>query len=70
MKGASDLLTEAEAAEYLRRPNRTLADWRMRGEGPPYLKTHAGRSGRVLYRRADLEAWVESKMVTPSKAVR
>ena len=34
----------------------TLENWRVRGEGPPFHKT-PGRTGKVLYDPADIEAW-------------
>ena len=51
-----DLLTISEAAEVLRAPVATLRYWRHLGTGP-----HSFRLGRrVLYRRDDLDAWVEA----------
>lgn len=43
----------------------TLANWRSNGSGPKYLKI----GGRVLYRRADIEAW-ESQNHREPKAAR
>ena len=52
-----DLLTISEAAEVLRAPVATLRYWRHIGTGP-----HSFRLGRrVLYRRSDLDAWVEAR---------
>jgi excisionase family DNA binding protein len=53
------LLTQSEAADYLRLSKRSLERWRVTGDGPAYCK--AGR--RVLYREADLEAWIASRVV-------
>ena len=51
-----DLLTISEAAEVLRAPVATLRYWRHLGTGP-----HSFRLGRrVLYRRDDLDAWVDA----------
>lgn len=50
----SPLYTPDEAAEYLRANARTLERWRHVGGGPLFSKI--GR--RVVYRLADLEAWV------------
>ena len=50
-------LRPCEAAEYVRHAPQTLAKLRCYGGGPRYIK-----SGRlVLYARADLDAWLESK---------
>ena len=53
-----DLHTQAEAAKALRLSERTLERMRLTGLGPVFVK--AGR--RVLYRQADLEAWVASQV--------
>ena len=56
----SKLLTRAEAAEFLGVTVGTLAVWHCTGRHKiPMVKV--GRSCR--YRLADLEAWVESRMV-------
>jgi hypothetical protein len=47
-------LTQREAAAILRLSERTLERHRLTGTGPKFMK--AGR--RVLYRPADIEAWV------------
>jgi predicted DNA-binding transcriptional regulator AlpA len=51
-----DLMTAPETGEVLRTPEATLAYWRHIGYGPRFMKV--GR--RVLYRRADVEAWLET----------
>jgi excisionase family DNA binding protein len=53
----SDLLTLPEAAELLRAPVATLRYWRHLGSGPRSFRL--GR--RVLYRRDDLQAWVDAQ---------
>jgi excisionase family DNA binding protein len=52
-----DLLTIGEAAELLRAPVATLRYWRHRGTGPRSFRL--GR--RVLYRRDDLRAYIDSQ---------
>jgi predicted DNA-binding transcriptional regulator AlpA len=53
------LIKESEAAALLSVTVKCLQAWRMRGGGPRYV----GISGRcVRYRRADLDAWAESKL--------
>lgn len=51
-----DLLTTREAADYLRQTASTLAHWRSAGTGPRFVRI--GR--RVVYRRTDLVAFVDS----------
>lgn len=50
-----------EAAGYLGISRKTLEDWRWRRLGPAYARL--GR--RVIYRKADLDAFVESRKVNP-----
>ena len=51
-----ELLTIAEAADLLRAPIATLRYWRHLGTGPASFRL--GR--RVLYRRDDLNAWIDA----------
>ncbi len=52
----SQLLTIAEAAHLVRAPVATLRYWRHLGTGP-----HSFRVGRrVVYRRDDLQAWIDA----------
>jgi predicted DNA-binding transcriptional regulator AlpA len=50
-------LTAGEAAKLVGLAPSTLAKLRLSGNGPLYCKL--GR--RVVYRRADLEAWLQSR---------
>lgn len=59
-------LTPAELAERLGVPASTLRDWRRDGKGPAYIKTSAGRTAAVRYRLKDIEAWEESRLVSPA----
>lgn len=56
---SSPLMTTAEVGEFTRLSVETLRYFRQLGEGPPYAKL--GR--RVMYRRADVEAWIEAAVV-------
>ncbi|MGH7112970.1 MAG: helix-turn-helix domain-containing protein [Stellaceae bacterium] len=53
------LLFDIEAAYLLGQSKRTLADWRMTGGGPDFLRL--GRQRSVRYRRRDLVAWMETR---------
>jgi hypothetical protein len=55
------LLTTAETAAFLRRPEGTLRYWRSIGYGPAYVKM-----GRVRYQQSDVESFIKSNIVTPS----
>ena len=52
-------LTTIEVAEMLRLSRRTLEGMRVAGTGPRYLKAGTGKRSRVLYREADVLAWLE-----------
>jgi len=54
------LIGEHEAADYIGHSVRALQNWRVRGGGPRFAKI-SGRS--IRYRRCDLDAWIESKLV-------
>jgi hypothetical protein len=62
MNEPDPLLTPKEAGPgVLRKPEKTLAEWRSRGIGPRYIKV--GRD--VRYRRSDLDAWITEHTVDP-----
>lgn len=52
-------LTSNEAAAVLRISPRTLERMRVDGSGPRFIKVGAGKRSRVLYREAELVAWVD-----------
>jgi hypothetical protein len=55
---ASGLMSAKNAAIYLGRSEGALANMRCRGEGPRYIKR-----GRVYYRKADLDSWLDEAQV-------
>lgn len=54
-----DVLDTREAAAYVRLSKPTLERFRLTGEGPCYAKM--GKA--VRYRRADLDAWLSSRLI-------
>lgn len=54
-------LTPRQLAEELDVSLQTLANWRWSGVGPRYTKLGDGRSARVRYRRADVDAWLKAR---------
>lgn len=58
-----ELLTPAELAKILKRPVETLNRDRSRGRGMPYIKLN----GSIRYRVSDLERWLESNRIVPTK---
>lgn len=55
------LLDENEAAAILGTSPRTLQGWRLRGEGPKFLKLGSTRRSRVRYDPSDLISWLEGQ---------
>jgi hypothetical protein len=56
----NEMLTEQEAAKFIRVTVHALRAWRWRKEpGPPYLKL----GSCVRYRQQDLEKYLESRLV-------
>lgn len=62
MNKMPDLLTPAEAAQYLRVEPGTLQQWRWAGTGPTYVKV--GRS--VRYPLDQLADWLELNTRRPA----
>jgi excisionase family DNA binding protein len=60
----SEYLTVAETASIIRVTGRTLRRWREVRQGPPCARVG---ERRVLYRRADLDAWLAARMVGASR---
>jgi len=59
--GTDDLLTETEAAGFLRKRPKTLANWRTQNKGPKYIY-----DGKILYKYGDLLEFVEQKTINPN----
>lgn len=59
----SELLKLQEAARSYGFSEATMYNWRHQGKGPRSVRL--GR--RVYYRRADIEAWIESQMASECK---
>ena len=55
------LVDEKEAASILCYSVRALQNWRHRGGGPRFVKVS---SRSVRYRRSDLAAWIEERIVS------
>ena len=55
-------LQSTAAAAYLGVARQTLANWRVRGEGPRYARL--GKSGaRIVYRVSDLDLFLAERMI-------
>ena len=55
----TEILTTLEAARYVRLGKPTLERFRLTGQGPRFAKL----GGAVRYRRADLDTWLESRLL-------
>jgi predicted DNA-binding transcriptional regulator AlpA len=62
-------LDRVEAAKRIGVSRHTLARWAKEGQGPAYFRTGPVR-GRVWYLADDIDAWMASRRLTPSVAVR
>lgn len=56
--GDETWLTARETSDIARVAEKTLANWRSLGIGPPYRKLSPGRAGRVRYARSQVIAWL------------
>lgn len=54
----TELLTPEQVAEMLQIHPGTLENWRVRGEGPPFVKLGQKRRSSVRYRKQDVEDWI------------
>jgi predicted DNA-binding transcriptional regulator AlpA len=60
MQSESTWLTAPAAARYIGVAVGTLANWRTRGEGPPYVKL--GKAS-VRYDRGDIDGYLKARRV-------
>jgi hypothetical protein len=61
---AHRLWTDAEAANYVGKPTKTLANWRHLGTGPAFIKV----GNRVRYRPSDVDRWLDEHTIRPGAA--
>lgn len=60
-----ELVDRKAAARFLHVSQATLSRWMRDRIGPAVVKLTDGERGRVLYRRADLVAFVEARTLRP-----
>ena len=58
------LLSSGRAAELIGNHPKTLEKWRSRGIGPRFLRV----GGRVRYRQADIEQFLNEAVIDPAAA--
>ena len=63
-----DMLNSAETAAILGIKINTLEIWRIRGNGPEYVKLGTDARSPVRYRRADVIAWIEQRLRSSTSA--
>lgn len=56
-------LTSVELASLFGYSPSAITEWRRRGYGPRFLRIS---KQKVLYRRTDVEAWIEANTTTPT----
>ena len=56
-------LTTEEAAVYLGLSSQTLANWRVHGRGPVYLRLGSPGRPRIVYLPEDLDAYLRANRV-------
>jgi predicted DNA-binding transcriptional regulator AlpA len=61
-----ELLTPEEVSALTKLKARTLANMRSKRTGPAFMKTTDERTGHVRYRRRDVTAWIDGRMVSTS----
>lgn len=61
----SDYITEKQAADYLQLSIHSLRGYRYKDRGPAFYQT--GKGGPIRYKTCDLDKYVESFRVEPSK---
>ena len=59
-----DFLTSREVTAQFRFSSALLSSWRCKEEGPRFFRLGAKK---VLYRRADVEAWLQAHAVDTNK---
>jgi hypothetical protein len=60
-----ELVDRKAAARLLHVSQATLSRWMRDRIGPAVVKLTDGDRGRVLYRRRDLEAFIEARTIRP-----
>lgn len=55
------ILTNKEAAEFLKMSPRTLTNWRLKGEGPRWFHLTDNPKSPVRYRLQDILDWIEEQ---------
>lgn len=53
-------LTQNDAADLLNLSVRTLERMRVTGDGPRFMKAGNGKRSRVLYKRSEIQNWLEN----------
>jgi hypothetical protein len=61
-------LSRKEAGEFTGFSAATLAKWAVTGRGPKFVKIGTGRSARVRYALAELEAFLRGNQEKPGAA--
>jgi predicted DNA-binding transcriptional regulator AlpA len=60
------LLTESDAARYLKVTTRALQKWRYSGGGPKFVRIS---SRCIRYRMQDIESWLSGKLASSTSTI-
>lgn len=58
-----EYLSKAEAAEYAKISIATLERLMKKKPPLPHIKLDPGRRGRVLFRKQDIDKWLEKRLI-------
>lgn len=65
---ADALLTPMQVQDTYGFNKQTLANWRWLGHGPAFIKTTGGKGGRIMYRRSDIEKFLDAQTMQPGSS--
>jgi excisionase family DNA binding protein len=60
------LLSTEEVAELLRVSPQTVAQWRRKGYGPPFIQERP--RAQVLYHREEIDRWLKANRKSPERS--
>lgn len=63
----NQLLTPQQVSDLLQINVGTLENWRIKNQGPKFLKLGGGPRGHIRYRQQDVEDWMFEDLKTGGK---
>ncbi len=65
---SDELLTSEQTAALLGLKPKCLDVWRLRGQGPTFIKLGTKKQSPVRYKRSDVEGWLEANSFASTSA--